>query len=326
MSAPGKAHREGISLIELGEMFPDEATAAAWFESLIWPDGRHCPRCGSTNTHEASATSGLPYRCGDCKRTFSVKIGTALERSRIPLRKWAFAIYLELTSLKGVSSMKLHRDLRITQKTAWFMLHRIREAFANPAREAMAGPVEADETYMGGKRRNMSNAKRRALKNAGRGAVGKAAIVGTKDRATNRVAAQHVPHTDTAHVAGFVADQAKPGAKLYTDEAAVYHALKPWYDHEAVNHGVGEYVRGQAHTNGMESFWSMLKRGYVGTYHKLSPKHLQRYVSEFAGRHNIRESDTIAQMASVVAGMVGKRLMYRDLIADNGLSSGARSA
>ena len=322
--APGKAHREGISLIELTEMFPDEAAATEWFEALIWPDGRHCPRCGSAETTETPETAVLPYWCPSCRRYFSVKIGTTLERSRVPLRKWAFAVYLYVTSLKGVSSMKLHRDLKVTQKTAWFMLARLREAWGeSDDLPPFSGPIEADETHVGGKRKNKSNAERNAA--TGRGAVDMEAVVGVKDRETNKVAARHVAATDIPHVAGFVAEKAKPGAKAYTDEAAVYNALDPWFDHESVNHSASEYVRGDAHTNGVESLWSLFKRGYYGTYHKMSPKHLHRYVAEFSGRHNVREADTAEQMAQLVAASVGKRLMYGDLIADNGLDSGARS-
>ena len=310
--APGKSHREGISLIELGEMFPDEATATAWFESLVWPTGRHCPHCGSCETTEAPATKKQPYWCGACRKGFSVRIGTALERSRVPLRKWAFAIYLEMTSLKGVSSMKLHRDLKVTQKTAWFMLHRIREAWATEQTALFAGPVEIDETYIGGKRRNMSRAKRKNL--TGRGAVGKAAVAGAKDRETNRVTARTVKGTDTATLQGFVRETAKPGASVFTDDAAAYRGMGG-FQHESVNHSAGEYVRRMAHTNGIESFWAMLKRGYQGTFHHFSEKHRDRYVNEFAGRHNVRDANTIDQMASVVTGLVGKRLMYRDLIA-----------
>ena len=308
---PGKAHREGISLIELTELFPDEAAATAWFESLVWPNGRHCPRCGNTETTEAAETSGLPYYCLACRRTFSVRIGTALERSKVPLRKWAVAIYLEMTHLKGVSSMKLHRDLKVTQKTAWFMLHRIREAWSVETARLFSGPIEVDETYIGGRRKNMPKAKRKAL--TGRGAVGKAIVAGAKDRATNRVSAAVVETTDKPTLQGFVIDRAADGATVYTDEHGAYQGLP--FDHETVNHGVGEYVRQQAHVNGMESFWSLLKRGYQGTFHHLSAKHLNRYVAEFAARHNVREADTIDQMAGVVSGMVGKRLMYRDLIA-----------
>ena len=313
-SAPGKHYREGISLIELTEMFPDEESAREWFESYVWPTGRHCPRCGSVRTHEATHAK-MPYRCSDCRSYFSVKTGTALEGSKIPLRKWVFAIYLEVTSLKGVSSMKLHRDLKVTQKTAWFMLHRLREAWAHH-NDPFLGPVEVDETYIGGKRKNMSNAKRKALREAGagRGAVGKTAIVGAKDRATKQVSAAVVEGTDAITLQSFVEDRVVADATVYTDEHGSYQDM-PFFEHEAVNHSRGEYVRGQAHTNGMESFWSMFKRAYHGTYHHLSTKHLQRYVDQFAGKQCDRELSTVNQMRSVAAGMIGKRLLYRNLVA-----------
>ena len=250
-----------------------------------------------------------------------MRIGTVIERSKVPLRKWVFAIYLEMTSLKGVSSMKLHRDIKVTQKTSWFMLHRIREAWAVEREKLFAGPVEVDETYFGGKRANMSKAKRKEL--TGRGAAGKTAVVGAKDRNTNQVSAEVVQATDTETLQCFVIDHAAPGATVYTDDASAYKGIP--FDHESVRHSVGEYVKGQASVNGIESFWSMLKRAHKGVYHKLSEKHLHRYVNTFAGRHNVREANTEDQMESVVAGMVGKRLMYRDLISSNGLDSGARS-
>ena len=312
--APGKAHREGITVMQLADMFPDEKAATAWFESLVWPDGRHCPRCGCVDTYKAAKTAGLPYRCRGCGKGFSVRIGTALERSKVTLRQWVFAIYLEMTSLKGVSSMKLHRDVGVTQKTAWFMLHRIREAWASERDSVFSGPIEADETYVGGARKNMSNARRKAMKGAGP-AAGKAVVVGAKDRETKRVSARVIEQTDGPTLQGFVRDHAEPGAKVFTDESKSYIGLGGDFDHETVNHSVAEYVRGQAHTNGIESFWSMLKRAHKGVYHQISAKHLQRYVDEFAGRHNVREADTIDQMGAVVSGMVGKRLMYRDLIA-----------
>ena len=308
---PGKAHREGISLLEIVEMFPDEATATAWFQSIVWPEQRCCPRCGGLKTREASATSGLPYYCSDCKRAFSVRIGTALERSKVPLRKWVIAIYLEMTSIKGISSMKLHRDLHVTQKTAWFMLHRIREAFAHEGLGLFAGPIEVDESYFGGRRRNMSNAKRKTL--SGRGPSGKAAVVGMKDRQSNEVRAKVVDKTDAETLQGFVVDHADASATVYTDDAKAYQRLP--FAHATVKHSAGEYVRQRVHTNGIESFWALLKRGYHGTFHHLSEKHLNRYVAEFVARHNIRELDTLDQMAAVVTRLVGKRLMYRDMVA-----------
>ncbi len=325
--APGKAHREGISLIELFERFPSDAAAEVWFEEQRWGQAgkpSHCPMCGDTERQRPVASrKPLPYWCGACRRHYSVKTGTIMHRSRIGLQKWAIAIFLWSTSLKGVSSMKLHRDLKITQKSAYFMAQRLREAWSDkPA--SMGGPVEVDEVYFGGKRKNMSNAKRKELAVMGRGTAGKTAVVGAKDRETNAVHAKVVKSTDKPVLQQFVADNAKSGAKVYTDEAAAYKGMAN-VEHRAVNHSTHEYVRGQVHTNGIESFWSMLRRSHQGTFHKISPKHLQRYVNEFATRHNMREEDTIAMMEKTVAMMDGKRLTYAELIADNGLDSGARS-
>ena len=306
--SPGKSDREGISLMALADMFPTEESAREWFESRVWPNGRHCPRCGSTETSEASH-SKMPYWCPACRSYFSVKVGTVLESSKISLRKWVYAIYLHLTSLKGVSSMKLHRDIGVSQPCAWFMLQRIRKAWENDD-SPFAGPIEVDETYMGGKERNKH--KGRKL-NAGRGTVGKIAVVGAKDRKTNKIKAAVVKATDAKTLQGFVIATAFAGATVYTDDTAAYKGIP--FDHASVRHSVGEYVDGMAHTNGIESFWSMLKRAHKGVYHKISAKHLQRYVNEFAGRHGVRELDTFEQMGSIADAMVGKRLSYQDLVA-----------
>ena len=236
--APGKAHREGLTVVQLMDMFPTEEAATAWFESIIWPDGRHCPKCGSERTREASHAK-MPYWCTDCRSYFSVKTGTAMQSSKVPLRKWAIAIYLCLTSLKSVSSMKLQRDIGVSQPTAWFMLHRIREAWASESDGPFDGPVEVDETYFGSRKKNMSKKKRR--ESFGRGPAGKTMVMGAKDRDTNRVAAQVIERKDRETMQGFVAAHAAPGTKVYTDTAGGYHGMTG-FDHEKVNHNVAEYV------------------------------------------------------------------------------------
>ena len=320
--APGKSFRQGMSLIEAMKMFPDDAAAEAWFMRVRWPHGPACPECGSLNV-QTGAAHKMPLRCRErqCRKRFSVRYGTVMQSSKLGYQVWAMAIYLCLTSLKSVSSMKLHRDLNITQKSAWHLAHRLRAAFDGSG-GIFVGPVEVDETYMGGRRANMSKAKREELADTGRGAAGKTAIVGAKDRATNQVRARVVEHTDKPTIHGFVAEHTAPETTIYSDEARVYSSLPN--PHESVNHSASEYVRGDVHTNGVESFWSMLKRAHKGTFHKMSPKHLNRYVSEFAAKHNLRELDTLDLMGSIVVSMDGKQLRYNDLIAVNGLASGAR--
>ena len=311
--SPGKHYRKGISLIDLFNMFPDEETAEKWFEEERWGvNGGElsCPKCGcSDKCNSTRNRKPMPYWCGSCRRHFSVRTGTVMARSRIPLQKWVIAIYLHTTSLKGVSSMKLHRDLDLTQKTTWHMLHRIRAAFGEVDFK-FDGEVEVDETYVGGLEKNKHWDKKL---NAGRGGVGKTTVVGAKERDTKKVKAKVIEDTKRQTLHGFIDETTEQGSTVYTDDLKSYEKLND-YKHQSVKHSVGEYVKKQAHINGTESFWAMLKRAHKGTYHKMSKKHLGRYVQEFTGRHNIREQDTINQMQHVAAGMVGKQLMYSDLI------------
>ena len=308
-SGPGQNNRKGITLMEVMRMFPDDETAEKWFESQRWPNGIACMHCGSDNIQENAKHKTMAHRCRDCRKFFSVKVGTVMQSSNLGYRIWAIAIYLMHTGIKGTASMKLHRDLGIAYTSAWHLSHRIRECW-DEGQKRYSGPVEVDETYVGGKERN----KHASLKlRAGRGGVGKSIIVGAKDRDTNRVCASMIGNTDKQSLQGFVINHARPGATVYTDEHSGYKGMP--FHHEAVKHGVGEYVRDQAHTNGIESFWALLKRGYHGTYHQMSKKHLHRYVNEFAGRFNTRKQDTADQMAGSVRRMERKRLRYQDLIA-----------
>ena len=309
--APGRSYREGITLVDLFKMFPDDETAEKWFESNIWKDGRVCPHCGS-HTTSPSAHKKMPYRCVDCKQFFSVKFGTVMQQSKIGYQKWAIATYQFMTNVKGISSMKLHRDLGITQKSAWFMVQRLREAWKDLAGiDGMKGPVEVDEKYVGGKESN-KHANKKNKNTQGRSTQTKAVVAGIRDRATGKVSASPVPEATQARLTEFITQHVESEeTTVYTDSYPGYTGIK---NHETVNHKAGEYVRGQAHTNGIESFWALLERGYDGIYHHISHKHLHRYVNEFAGRLNIRDMDTINMMISLARGMVGQRLTYYTLV------------
>ena len=242
-----------------------------------------CPLCGGLDRISARGGKRVGfYQCGDCKGEFTVRTGTIFARSHVPLHKWIHAMYLLVTARKGVSSLQLSKQIGVTQKTAWFMLGRLREACGGDDRP-LSGVVEVDEAFIGGRELNKHESKKLR---AGRGAVGKTAVVGMRERG-GKLRAAPATNVDQATVAGRVYRDVEVGSTVYTDAASAYRPVAGlFYDHASVNHGAGEYVRGDVHTNSIESVWALLKRAVHGTWHHVSPKHLARYVDECAFRLN----------------------------------------
>jgi transposase-like protein len=303
--------RSTISTFELFALIPDQESARAYLEARLWPNGAICPVRGLGE--RITARKDGFYRCNQCKEDFTVRTGTIFERSHVPLHKWIYAMYLLVTARKGIASMQLAKEIGISQKSAWFVLHRLREACGRDL-DKLRGIIEIDETYVGGKEANKH--ERKKLK-GGRGAVGKTAVLAMRERG-GRTVALPIGSTDAGTIKGKILDRVDIGSTIYTDEAAVYQGLDGLlYSHDTINHTAGEYVRGSVSTNATESVFAVMKRGIIGVYHHISAKHLGRYVDEFAFRLSDGrvQRHTLARLDSFIDGVAGKRLTYAELIA-----------
>jgi transposase-like protein len=298
------------TLMEMMEAFPDEQSAVDHLRAIRWKNGAYCPDCGSDKVYHFS--DNRTHKCGACRKRFSIKVGTVFEDSKLPLRKWFMAIWLITSHKKGIASTQLAKDIGVTQKSAWFMLHRLRHAAQTRSfNRPLQGEVEADETYIGGKEKNKHAWQRTGGKQGGKG---KTAVLGVLER-RGELRTGITPNMSARTVQTVIRENVAPGANLMTDEHGSFVGLDRDYNHHRVNHSKGEYVRHFVlHSNGIESVWALFKRQIVGTHHYLSPKHLFRYLGEMTWRFNLREMDEGDRMNALI-GQTNGRLRYKELIA-----------
>jgi transposase-like protein len=312
-----KTQQDPKTLVEAINYFSNPDRALAFMTAIRWPDGTvTCPRCGSKEVTFLANAKVWKCRGKHTQQKFSIKVGTVMEDSPISLTKWLPAIWMMVNCKNGISSYELGRALGVTQKTAWFMLHRIRLATQTGTFEKLGGEVEADETFIGGLARNMHRDKR-GKRIKGTGGSGKAIVMGMLERSTrdkaSTIRAKVMPDTRRVSLHGEIKQHVEPGSHLFTDAHTSYRGLHSDYAHQVIDHAVA-YVKGNVHTNGIENFWSLLKRGLKGTYVSVEPFHLFRYLDEQSFRFNTRKENDAERFASALASVAGRRLTYRQLI------------
>ena len=298
------------SLLEMMREIPDEQTAIDHFRSIRWGKGEFCPHCGSAKVYHFA--DQRIHKCGDCRKRFSIRVGTIFEDSKLPLRTWILAIFLISSHKNGISSTQLAKDLGITQKSAWFVLHRLRYAAQTQSfNRPLNGEVEADETFIDGKEKNKHAWQRTGGKQGGKGKV---AVLGLLER-EGELRTGITPSLSAHNVQSVIRNNVAPGTAVMTDEHASFVGLSDAYYHHRVNHTAGEYVRNYClHTNGIESVWALFKRQIVGTHHWLSPKHLSRYLGEMTWRFN-RRAEEEGVRVNILLDQTAGRLTYKELIA-----------
>ena len=296
------------NLIQVSQYFSNENTCKEHLEKIRWNGNVTCPHCGHSKVYKTNRG----FKCANpkCYKKFSVITGTYFENTKIKLNKWFLAIYIISAHKKGISSLQLSRDIAVTQKTAWFMLHRIREMFQDKAPDLLEGIVEADETYIGGKDKNRHWDK----KQDGRGTAHKAPVFGMVER-DGDVRAIPIEKSEGKTLIPIILKNVSSEATLMTDEFGGYYFLNLYYKHGVINHNSKMYVKGDIHTQNIENFWSLLKRGIIGIYHFVSPKHLSKYCNEFSFRYNTREINEQERFDKSISQCNG-RLKYNQLIAD----------